>query len=232
MEGRLGSVCLWEISMAAVGAAVTGSWFPSPGLVGLLVLLLLLSIFLAALCSDCNRNSFELQESKAEKHPSALIRVVKLEEVKENPMIGEIQKDEKEFRPEGDPAVPCSSSESQQGELQPRSDPNPSEGTSLHVPSWRSHLVAPESRDLNGEARAPSTNRLSTQLHYVAHSDDINSVYARVSKKLRLANSPVPTPEEAEPKPEEAEPEEERSPPLPDRRTWVEDGGGSTFFSE
>ncbi|KAM4743832.1 uncharacterized protein FYW61_000067 isoform 4-T9 [Anableps anableps] len=95
LKGRLGSVCLWEISMAAVGAAVTGSWFPSPGLVGLLVLLLLLSIFLAALCSDCNRNSFELQESKAEKHPSALIRVVKLEEVKENPMIGEIQKDEK-----------------------------------------------------------------------------------------------------------------------------------------
>ncbi|XP_008400345.1 uncharacterized protein LOC103460123 isoform X1 [Poecilia reticulata] len=182
------------------------------------------------------RNSFELQDSKTEKPPSALIRVVKLEEVKENPMIGEIQKDEREFRPGGDPAEPVSSSEGQQGELQSRPDRKPSEGTSAGVPPWRSHLVAPESRDLNGsapqtshhvtdgrgnggEALGPSANRLSTQLHYVTQSDDRNAVYARVSKKLRLANSPVPTPEGAGP-PRGEEPEEQRFPPPPDRETW------------
>ncbi|XP_014827790.1 PREDICTED: uncharacterized protein LOC106906853 isoform X1 [Poecilia mexicana] len=218
--------------MAAEGADATGLWLLTPGL--FLLLLILLSIFLTALCSDCNRNSFELQDSKTEKAPSALIRVVKLEEVKENPMIGEIQKDEREFRPGGDPAEPVSSSEAQQRELQSRPDPNPSEGTSARVPLWRSHLVAPESRELNGsapqtsdhvrdgrdnggEALGPSANRLSTQLHYVIQSDDRNSVYARVSKKLRLANSPVPTPEGAGP-------EEQRSPPPPDRETWREVG--------
>ncbi|KAM4597353.1 uncharacterized protein V3H82_024101 [Fundulus diaphanus] len=205
--------------MAAVGAEVTGSWFLSSGLVGLFILLLLL-IFLTALCSDCKRHSFELQDSKPKKHPSALIRVVKLEEVKENPMIGDIQKDEKEFHPGGDPVVSCSSSESRQGELEPA--PVPSEGTSVPVPPWRSHLMAPQSRDLNGsapqasdhtcltagaepggggsgEALSPPANQLSTQLHYIARSDDKNSVYARVSKKLRMTSSPVPTPEEAEP---------------------------------
>ncbi|MEQ2262483.1 hypothetical protein XENORESO_013082 [Xenotaenia resolanae] len=116
--------------------------------------------------------------------------------------------------------------------------------------------MAPQSRDLNGstpqalkhinqtagdgrgnsgEALSPSANHLSTQLHYIAHSDDRNLVYARVSKKLRLTNSTVPTPEEVEPKLEEKEPEEERSPPLPDRRTWMEDRedeGGSMFISK
>ncbi|MED6278183.1 hypothetical protein CHARACLAT_021081, partial [Characodon lateralis] len=253
-QGLIGSVCLWEFSMAAVGAEVTRLWFLSSGLVGLFIIVLLLSIFLTAICLDCNRHSFELQDSETEKHPSALIRVVKLEEVKENPMIGEIQKDEKEFHPKGDPAVSLSSSQSQQGELQTLPDPNPSEGTS--VTPWRSHLMAPQSRDLNGstpqalkhinqtagdgrgnsgEALSPSANHLSTQLHYIAHSDDRNLVYARVSKKLRLTNSTVPTPEEAEPKLEEEEPEEERSPPLPDRRTWMEDRedeGGPVFISQ
>ncbi|KAK5614838.1 hypothetical protein CRENBAI_011338 [Crenichthys baileyi] len=313
IQGLIGSDCLWEFSMAAVGAEVTGSWFLSSGLVGLfiIVLLLLLSIFLTAICLDCNRSSpsseqrdrtirgsciqtrrqfseillqlespptvssnsdgavsfffnpeetfrhsFELQDSETEKHPSALIRVVKLEEVKENPMIGEIQKDEKEFHPKGDPAVSFSSSQSQQGELQTLPDPNPSEGTSVHVTPWRSHLMAPQSRDLNGstpqalkhinltagdgrgnsgETLSPSANHLSTQMHYIRHSDDRNTVYARVSKKLRLTNSTVPTPEEAEPKLEEEEPEEERSHPLPDKRTWMEDRedeGGSMFISK
>ncbi|XP_014890993.1 uncharacterized protein LOC106949333 isoform X2 [Poecilia latipinna] len=195
--------------MAAVGADATGLWFPTPGLFLILLLLLLLSIFLTALCSDCNRNSFELQDSKTEKPPSALIRVVKLEEVKENPMIGEIQKDEREFRPGGDPAEPVSSSEGQQRELQSRPDLNGS------APQTSDHVR--DGRDNSGEALGPSANRLSTQLHYVIQSDDRNSVYARVSKKLRLANSPVPTPEGAGP-------EEQRSPPPPDRETWREVG--------
>ncbi|XP_016520537.1 uncharacterized protein LOC103129415 isoform X3 [Poecilia formosa] len=193
--------------MAAVGADATGLWLLTPGL--FLLLLILLSIFLTALCSDCNRNSFELQDSKTEKAPSALIRVVKLEEVKENPMIGEIQKDEREFRPGGDPAEPVSSSEGQQRELQSRPDLNGS------APQTSDHVR--DGRDNSGEALGPSANRLSTQLHYVIQSDDRNSVYARVSKKLRLANSPVPTPEGAGP-------EEQRSPPPPDRETWREVG--------
>ncbi|XP_014827795.1 PREDICTED: uncharacterized protein LOC106906853 isoform X3 [Poecilia mexicana] len=193
--------------MAAEGADATGLWLLTPGL--FLLLLILLSIFLTALCSDCNRNSFELQDSKTEKAPSALIRVVKLEEVKENPMIGEIQKDEREFRPGGDPAEPVSSSEAQQRELQSRPELNGS------APQTSDHVR--DGRDNGGEALGPSANRLSTQLHYVIQSDDRNSVYARVSKKLRLANSPVPTPEGAGP-------EEQRSPPPPDRETWREVG--------
>lgn len=232
--------------MAAVGAALTGSGFLPSGLVGLFILLLLLSVFLTALCGDCNRHSFELHDSKAEKHPSALIRVVKLEEVKENPMMAEIQKDEKEFRPEGDPAV--SPPGSQQGALQTLPEPSPSEGTSAHVPPWRSHLMAPESRDPNGpahidhapgdgrgssdEALPPSANHLSKQLHYIARSGDGDSVYARVSRKLRLANPPLPTPEGGGAKLGEEEPAEESSPPLPDRRTWAERGGGSAFTPE
>ncbi|XP_038131679.1 uncharacterized protein si:ch73-204p21.2 [Cyprinodon tularosa] len=227
--------------MAALGAEVTGSWFLSPGLFGLLVFLLLLSIFLTALCSDCNRHSFELQDPKTEKNPSTLIRVVRLEEVRENPMMGEIQKDEGEFHHEGDPAE---ASDSQQGAPQTLPDPNSSEGTSAIAPPWRSHLGAPTSRDLNGstpqasdhtphtagEGRGNSreTNRLSTQLNYISPPDDKNSVYARVSKKLRLANSAAPTAEEAEPQ------LKERTPPLPDRSTWVEDRerqGGYTFMS-
>ncbi|XP_074522581.1 uncharacterized protein LOC141787807 [Halichoeres trimaculatus] len=88
--------------MAAVGAEVTGStFFQSSGVVSFFILLILLSIFLTALCSDCGRRSFELREPE-DKNPSALIRVVKLEEAmvaRENPMINEIQRDEKDFNP-------------------------------------------------------------------------------------------------------------------------------------
>ncbi|XP_032417405.1 uncharacterized protein LOC116719226 [Xiphophorus hellerii] len=201
--------------MAAVGAEATGSWFLTPEVFLLLILIILLSIFLTTLCSDCNRNSFELQDSKTEKPPSALIRVVKLEEVKENPMIGEIQKDEREFSPGGDPAEPVSSSEGQQGELQSRPDLKGSAPrTCDHVRDGRGH---------GSEPLGPTANRLSTQLHYVTQSDERNTVYARVSKKLRLANSPVPTPGGAGP-PRGEEPEDQRSPPRPDRETWREDG--------
>ncbi|XP_054876990.1 uncharacterized protein LOC129352149 isoform X1 [Poeciliopsis prolifica] len=190
--------------MAAVGPDATGSWFLTPGLFLLLILLILLSIFLTALCSDCNsgseafpeiwhqnhnmsihgvrsgaeviiclgfRNSFELQDSETEKRPSALIRVVKLEEVKENPMIGEIQKDEREFRPGGGPAEPVSSSEGQQGELQSRPD--------LYGSAPRTCDHVRDGRGDGGEALGPSASRLSTQLHYVTQSDERNAMASR-----------------------------------------------------
>ncbi|AWP01037.1 Hypothetical protein SMAX5B_004734, partial [Scophthalmus maximus] len=84
--------------MAAVGAGVTGvtgSWLLSPGVVGSFILLLLLSILLTALCSDCGSRSFELRHSKTDGNPLALVSVVKLEEARENPAIREIQKDER-----------------------------------------------------------------------------------------------------------------------------------------
>ncbi|XP_056229302.1 uncharacterized protein si:ch73-204p21.2 [Seriola aureovittata] len=121
--------------MAAVGAEVTASWFLSSGVVGFLIILLLLSIFLMALCSNCGRRSFELRDSETDKNPSALIRVVKLEdtrEARENPMISEIQNDEKEFtRHEGNSFTP-----------------------------WRSHLGAPENNQdvqTNGSAAVMET---------------------------------------------------------------------------
>ncbi|XP_035855060.1 uncharacterized protein LOC118494676 isoform X2 [Sander lucioperca] len=95
--------------MAAVGAEATGPWFLSSGVVSvflLLLLLFLLSIFLTALCSECSRRGFELRDSEATKDPSALIRVVKLEEAmvaRENPMIHEIQNDEKDVHSSAPP---------------------------------------------------------------------------------------------------------------------------------
>ncbi|XP_071757220.1 uncharacterized protein LOC139913158 isoform X2 [Centroberyx gerrardi] len=84
--------------MSPVGE-VMGSWSMSSGVVSLFLLLFLLSIFLTALCSDCGRRSFELQDPEVERNPSALIRVVKLEDAmvgRENPMMHEIRNDEKE----------------------------------------------------------------------------------------------------------------------------------------
>nr|XP_043885501.1 uncharacterized protein LOC122771966 [Solea senegalensis] len=117
--------------MAAVGAGVSGlagvsgvagSWLLSSGVIMSIILLLLLSVLLTALCSDCNRrSSFDLQDANVGKNPSTLISVVKLEETvvaRENPMIGEIQNDEKDFVP---------------------TEENPVELT-----PWRSHLRAPQ----------------------------------------------------------------------------------------
>lgn len=44
-----------SVIMAAVGAEVTSSWFLSSGVVSFFILLVLLSIFLTSLCSDCGR---------------------------------------------------------------------------------------------------------------------------------------------------------------------------------
>ncbi|CAK6982251.1 uncharacterized protein si:ch73-204p21.2, partial [Scomber scombrus] len=108
--------------MAAVGAEVTSSWFLASGVIGFFILLLLLSIFLTALCTECNRRSFDLREPGPDKYPPALIRVVKLEEVaRENPMINEIQNDEKEFKPD--------------------------EGNSVPITQWSNHMGAPQHQD-------------------------------------------------------------------------------------
>ncbi|KAM7424769.1 hypothetical protein PAMA_000905 [Pampus argenteus] len=201
--------------MAAVGAEVTGLM---SGVVGFFLLLFLLSIFLAALCSECSRDSLELHNPKVDKSPSALIRVVKLEDVaRENPMISEIQSDEKEF--------------------------NPDEGNSVTFTPWRSHLGAPQHQDLNsaappdsahiyntiggrrsaGDGSSVSTNHEPADKGGAADlsDSDRNSVYARVSKKIRLTTPPVITPE-VQVVVEEEEEEDESSPPLPNREASLE----------
>ncbi|XP_008286302.1 uncharacterized protein LOC103361875 [Stegastes partitus] len=208
--------------MAAFGAEVSGSWFLSPGLVGVFVLLVLLSVFLTSLCSDCNRRSFELRDPKVDRNPSALIRVVKLEDARENPMIDQIQNDEKEFRPEG-----VTSWKSHQGAPGSQPESRPEEEPEVTFTPWRSHLGAPQSQDSahiydttdwrrssSDDAPSPAANH-SEEPDAAAdlNERDNNSVYARVSKKLNVSVSPVRSPEEAK------EEEEEPSPPLPDRRT-------------
>lgn len=163
--------------MAAVGAEVTGSpFFLLSGVIGFFILLLLLSIFLTALCSDCGRRSFELREPE-DKNPSALIRVVKLEEAmvaRENPMINEIQRDEKDFNPAEVYKVPTvatvsfsalrshmgepqnhqdiqtnGSSVMERTEVDPQTAEDTEEEVSVTFTPWRNHLRAPQSQDVN-----------------------------------------------------------------------------------
>ncbi|XP_041638467.1 uncharacterized protein si:ch73-204p21.2 [Cheilinus undulatus] len=166
--------------MAAVGAEVTASsFFFSSGVVSFFILLLLLSIFLTALCSDCGRRSFELREPE-DKNPSALIRVVKLEEAmvaRENPMISEIQKDEKDFRSVEESTVSFSTARIQQGappihngvqtngstvvgmteiDPKPAEDSNPEDEITVTFTPWRSHLRAPQSPEVNISAPSDS----------------------------------------------------------------------------
>ncbi|XP_068455476.1 uncharacterized protein [Clinocottus analis] len=104
--------------MASVGVEVSGSWLPASGAVGFFVALLLLSIFLTALCSECSRRSFELKDSQADKDPSALIKVVKLQEAvqeRENPAL----------------------------DLKEETDFQPSKGDTVSFIPWRRHLEAP-----------------------------------------------------------------------------------------
>ncbi|TNM90559.1 hypothetical protein fugu_002848 [Takifugu bimaculatus] len=87
--------------MAATAAEVTGSsWLlSSGGIIGLLTLLLLF-ILLTALCNDCRRHSYEVQDTEVKATPPLSCtpgRQVKLEEAlgtKENPATKEIQGDE------------------------------------------------------------------------------------------------------------------------------------------
>ncbi|KAM9410716.1 uncharacterized protein KZ484_002735 [Pholidichthys leucotaenia] len=224
---------------SSVGPDLSGfSGFWSPGLVGFFILLILLSIFLTAVCSNCGRHSFELQEPQVQKTPSALIRVVKLEETRENPTIDQIQDDEKQFRsPEVIP-VQFSSNSGHQVETEARAESMPEEEFSVQFTPWRSHLGAPQSQELNASnhvyetiggggggqgygSKASPTNH--TQLNggkawdgAVAavnlNDHDRNSVYAQVNKKLSTNILPIYTPEE----------QEDPSPSLPDRRTEAE----------
>ncbi|KAG7239556.1 hypothetical protein INR49_028707 [Caranx melampygus] len=216
--------------MAAIGAEVTASWFLSSGVVGFFILLLLLSIFLTALCSDCSRRSFELRDSDTNKNPSALIRVVKLEDTaRENPMISEIQSDEKDIQTNGGAIVMGTGGNSAAaggGESSPLEK-------SVEVMLWRSQLRASQKQDDSSSAppdsdhiyhtislplSPPPTNQEPGQLEDgrseapVELSDGSrNSVYAQVTRKSKKDTPPDHTPEV-----DQVE-EEESSPPLPGR---------------
>ncbi|CAB1448825.1 unnamed protein product [Pleuronectes platessa] len=158
----------WRQSEPGV-SGVIGSWSLSSGVVGSFILLLLLSIFLSALCSECSRRSFELQDSESDANPSTLISVVKLEETltsRDNPVISEIQNDEKDFRPsEGNlvsfPPWKSHLGASQNGqdvltngsaaamETSPAAESRAVEENSDQFTTWRSHLRAPEQQDSN-----------------------------------------------------------------------------------
>ncbi|CAL8243644.1 unnamed protein product [Lota lota] len=138
--------------MAPIGGEFLGFWLhstasvsPDLGAVSLL-LLLIISIFFSALCSNCGRRSFDMSEPEMEETPSTLTKVAELDEstssARENPMIDDIRNDEFEN------SVPVQSSEDESG---PRFTP------------WRSHLgtqkqpgqIAPPlpSPPLSGEER-------------------------------------------------------------------------------
>ncbi|KAE8277708.1 hypothetical protein D5F01_LYC24284 [Larimichthys crocea] len=236
--------------MAAVGAAeVTGSCFLWSGVVSFFVVLLLLSIFLTALCSDCRRRSFELRDSGVNRYPSSLIRVVKLEDAvggRENPTINDMKNDEKESVPAwrshlGAPQDQRVAHTNGSAVTKASSGPEPAaEEDSVQIPPWRSHLGAPQSRDpdsahiyhvigggrsSNGDANAssPPANQEPGQERgsgVVLSDHERNSLYARVSKKAKLTTPPVDTPEQVQ---VEAQVEEEEvSPPLPDRLSQLD----------
>lgn len=91
---------------------------------------LVLTVLLSSLCSNCARRSFELRDTTQEKGPSALVRVVKLDEAGENPVTQKSPDGQKNVTPwmihVGAPQVQDSSSEDGPGT----------------IPVWRSHLGA------------------------------------------------------------------------------------------
>ncbi|XP_034408731.1 uncharacterized protein LOC117744500 isoform X2 [Cyclopterus lumpus] len=166
--------------MAAVGVEVGVSWFPTSGVVGFFIALLLLSIFLTSLCSMCRRRSFHLKDSEADKDPSALIKVAKLEEtveMRENPMINEELKDETDGQTNPieevkDTAIPSKTAEESKPE---------GENAAKYI-LWRSHL------NQDGDSSTAPDNIFQTI--------DVNSMYAQVNQKERLAALPPYTPRE------------------------------------
>ncbi|XP_045573109.1 uncharacterized protein isoform X2 [Salmo salar] len=123
--------------MAPVGE-VMGSWAVSvsksfsPEVIVFSLLFLLLSIILLALCTICGRQSFELQDGggEVERTQSRLMRVVKLEDTlaaRENPMINDIRKNERDFSPIPEDSVP---------------EQLPAEQDGIRLNPWRSHRVA------------------------------------------------------------------------------------------
>ncbi|KAK5914843.1 hypothetical protein CesoFtcFv8_000491 [Champsocephalus esox] len=143
-----------ERIMAPVGSEV--DVFLSSG-VFFFVLLVFLSIFLTALCSECSRRSFELRDPTVNKDPSSIIRVVKLEDAmvaRENPMIAEIQNDEKD---------------------------------SVSFTPWRSHLAAPQHHPDVQTPETPDHICITNGGRGGGDDEEEmeNSVYAQVSKKVR-----------------------------------------------
>ncbi|XP_029354557.1 uncharacterized protein LOC115041322 isoform X2 [Echeneis naucrates] len=193
-----------SVIMAAVGVEVSGSWILSGG-IGFFIVLLLLSIFLTALCSDCRGHSFELRDSDADRNPSALIRVVKLEEsgaARDNPMIREIQNDEKDVQTDSSAAV-----------VESGGDSAAEAGVNGSAP--REHIYHTIG------LTSPSTNegqedRGGVSSAQVSCDKSRNLVYAQVSRKGKQATPPVHTPEAVQVD------EEESSPPLPDRKSDLE----------
>ncbi|XP_077960706.1 uncharacterized protein LOC120820924 [Gasterosteus aculeatus] len=154
--------------MAVFGPDV-GSWLSASGVVGFFILLLLLSIFLSALCSGCSRRSFELRDSEVDKDPSTLIKVAKLEDglvERENPRINEDLKDD----------IGGSSADQQN-----HPDINSS--------------IAPHSiyQTIGGEGSNLTNHQPGAESSVSA---DVNSVYAQVSKKERATVFPDRSPEE------------------------------------
>nr|XP_020458264.1 uncharacterized protein LOC109961630 [Monopterus albus]XP_020458265.1 uncharacterized protein LOC109961630 [Monopterus albus] len=234
--------------MAAVGAEVISSWLLSPGVAGFFILLLL-AVFLTALCSDCNRRTFELSDAEADKNPPQLIKVVKLEDTmvaRENPMISEIQNDEKKIS--SDQPGQVTGRRNHLGAPQDHEGlPESSRGNEspVQITPWRSHLGATEHQDVTSST-PPGSNHIYHTIgggwsgsrsadmssssatnhepgnerdgkeHISAVTVDRNSIYAQVSKKVRQTTPSVHTPEQVEVE------EEQPSPPLPDRRTEVE----------
>ncbi|XP_040925961.1 uncharacterized protein si:ch73-204p21.2 isoform X1 [Betta splendens] len=214
--------------MAAIGAEVTSSFFLPPGVVSVFILLLLLSIFLTSLCSDCGRRSFELQESSVDKHPSSLIKVVKLEDAmtaRENPMIHEIQSDEKENHLKEGTRVQAAAPSSHMVAPPLNQAVRAEEEASAQFTPWRSHLTGAHSRDhiyhTIGEEQAAPSPAANQEPRSEAAAEglggsNVNSVYAQVSKKA------TKTPTAATVHPPEQVQEEEESPPLPGRTADVE----------
>ncbi|XP_064784018.1 uncharacterized protein LOC135508045 isoform X1 [Oncorhynchus masou masou] len=123
--------------MAPVGEFM-GSWAVSKSfsieVVVFSLLFLLLSIILLALCTICGRQSFELQDSGGEvgRTQSQLMRVVKLEDAlsaRENPMINDIRKNERDFSHIPEERVP---------------EQLPAEQNGIRFKPGRSRRVAPE----------------------------------------------------------------------------------------
>ncbi|KAM6923279.1 uncharacterized protein PEZ65_011449 isoform 1-T1 [Lycodopsis pacificus] len=210
--------------MAAVGAEVGGSWFLTSGVVGFFIVL---SIFLTALCSECSRRSFELSDAEADKDPSALIKVAKLEDavvVTDNPMTG----DETDLNPGKGDTVSFTPWRSHLGAPQHHHE----EENSDPFPLWRSHLNpdvnssnAPDNIDhtirgggssIHADVSAPLTNHEPGEEPAVCSAATGDSVYARVSKTERPTAFPVRPPEEV------LAEEDVCSPPLPDRKTQLE----------
>lgn len=207
-------------------AVVAAELVLSLGVIGAVVFLLL-AVFITALCSDCKRRSFELQECGLEKHPSTLIKVVRLEDaVRENPMITDIQNDETDVRTNGCAAIGKTGSSSDAA-----GESSPEEDTSGTFTPWRSHLGAswaqePDSAHIyqNIGGGRDSVDAYASSIHNDRSADvdltgvDGQSVYAQIGKRERHATPPQGSPEDTQ-----VDEVDEVSPPLPNRTAELDE---------